>query len=51
MLDGRQITALGIGIVTIDVAAEDQAPLVRLRYVEMPHSKRYDAVDEGFQSL
>ena len=51
MLDHRQIAAPRIGIVAVDVAAEDQAALVRLRDVEMAGAEGDDAVDIGLQSF
>jgi hypothetical protein len=49
MLDGRQIAALGIGIVAVDIAAEDQATLVGLRDIEMPGAECDDAIDKGLE--
>ncbi len=51
VLDSGEIAALGIGIVAVDIAAEDETALVRLRHVEMAGAKGDDGVDEGFQPL
>lgn len=49
MFDQRQVAALGIGIVAVQIAAEDQAALVRLADIEMSGPEGDDPVDEGFQ--
>ena len=51
MLDRRQIAALRIGIVAVDIAAEDKAALVGLGDIEMSGAEGDDMVDERFQSL
>ena len=60
VLDRRQVAALGVGVVAVDVAAEDQAALVGLADVEMPGAEGDDAGrsaasapsdDEGLQHV
>ena len=46
MLDRRQVAAPGIGVVAVDIAAEDEAALVGLRDVEMAHAEGDDHVDD-----
>ena len=47
VLDGRQVAALGVGIVAVDVAAEHQPALVGLADVEMPGAERDDVSISG----
>ena len=51
VLDGREIAALGVGIVAVDIAAEDEAALVRLADVEMPGAEGDDAGDDRLQGF
>ncbi len=51
VLDGRQIAALGVGVVAVDIAAEDEAALVGLADVEMPRAEGDDLVDHGLEAL
>ena len=44
-----QVAALGVGIVAVDVAAEDEAALVGLGDIEMSGAERDDVVDERLQ--
>ena len=46
VLDDRQVAALGIGVVAVEVAAEDEPALVRLADVEVPGAISDDAGDE-----
>ncbi len=46
VLDSRQVAALGVGIVAVDVAAEHQAALVGLADIEMPRPEGDDARNE-----
>ena len=48
ILDHRQVAALGVGVVAVDVAAEDEAALVRLADVEMPGAEGDDVRGSGF---
>ena len=43
ILDHRQVAALGVGIVAVDIAAEDQPALVGLADIEMPGAEGDDA--------
>src|SRR3546814_11642413 len=49
VLHDRQVAALGIGVVAVDVAAEHQAALVGLRDVEVAGAEGDDGVDERLQ--
>ena len=51
LLDHRQIAALRIGIIAVDVAAEDEAALVRLADVEMPRAEGDDGVDQRLHAF
>ena len=51
MLHHRHVTALRVGGVEIQIAAKDQAALVRLADIEMPHSKAHHMVDHRLQPL
>ncbi len=47
----RQHAALGIGVEAVDMAAEHEAALVRLREVEQLRTERDDVMDDGLQRL
>ena len=51
VLDHRQIAALRIGVVAVEIAAEHQPALVRLGDVEVPGAEGDDAVDHRLQRL
>ncbi len=51
MLDQGEVAPLGVGIVAVDVAAEDKPALVGLAEVEMPRAEGHHRVDEGLQPL
>ena len=46
VLDDRQVAALRIRVVAVDVAAEHQPALVRLADVEVPGAEGDDVVDQ-----
>ena len=47
MLDHRQIAALRIGVVAVEIAAHDDLALVGLADVEMPGAERHDGVEDA----
>ena len=51
ILDHRQVAALGVGIVAVDIAAEDQPALVGLADIEMAGAEGHDAVDQRLDAL
>ena len=51
MLKHGQIAALGITVVTVDIAAEDHAALIGLTDVKMPGAKGDDDIQQRFQGL
>src|SRR5258706_108706 len=46
VLDRREIAALRIGVVAVEIAAEDEAPLVRLADIEVSSAESDDARDQ-----
>src|SRR5690606_31373971 len=59
LLHERQVSALGVAVVAVEIAAEDEATLVRLGHVEMAAAESDDAIeigldrfrDEGLQNV
>ena len=51
VFDGRKVSALSIGIVAIEVAAEDQAALIGLADVEVAGTECHDAIDGRLDAL
>ena len=58
VLDQRQVPALGIGIVAVEIAAEDEAALIGLAHIEMPSTEGEDLIhrlepfgDKGLQDM
>src|SRR5215470_5045934 len=51
VLEGRQVAALGIAVVTVNVAAEYEPTFVALANVEMACAEGDDVVDNRFHSL
>ena len=51
MFDHRQVAALGVGGIEIQIAAKDQAAFVRLGHIKMPHAKADHVIDAGLQPL
>src|SRR5258708_35856330 len=49
VLNRGKISAAGIAVVAVDIAAEDKPTLVRLADIEMTCTKSYHARDYGFQ--
>src|SRR5262249_52732861 len=47
----RQIAALGVGIVALDVAAEHEPALIRLTDIEMARAEGHHHVDQGLHAL
>jgi hypothetical protein len=46
ILDSRQVASLGIRVVAVDIAAEDETTLVGLADVEVPRAKCHDGGNE-----
>src|SRR5882757_2532708 len=46
VFDGREVAALGVGVVAVDIAAEHQAALVGLADIEVPRPEGDDAGNE-----
>src|SRR5215467_14012526 len=51
VLDCRQVAALGIAVVAVNVAAEDESTFVALANIEMACAEGNDVVDNRFHSL
>ncbi len=51
MLDGRHVAAPGIGVVAVEIAAEDEPALVRLRDIEMADAIGDDRVEIGLDAF
>ena len=51
VLDHRQIAALGVGIVAVDIAAEHEAAFVRLADIEMACAERHHMIDQRLDAL
>ena len=48
MVNGRQVAALRIGIVHVDIPAQDQPALVGLADIEMPGAVGHHMIDHRF---
>ena len=51
ILDHRQIAALGVGIVAVEIAAEHEAAFVRLADIEMAGAERHHMIDQRLDAF
>ena len=51
ILDHRQVSALGVSVVAVDIAAKDQTAFVGLADIEMTRPKGNDAGQDRFQTF
>ena len=51
IFDHRQIAALGVGVVAVDIATEDEAALVGLADIKMPRAEGDHTGDHRLQSF